>query len=61
MKLYIGNFLKPTKNFLKPERGCVYSADGISPCVNCMGGGNREIKVLVYEEINESSTTKGSV
>lgn len=51
--IYIGNFLKPTKNFLKPERGCVYSADGISPCVNCMGGGNREIKVLVYEEIDE--------
>lgn len=50
--IQIGNILKDT-NYSNPHRGRVYSTDGVSPCVNCMDGGNREIKVLVYEEIDE--------
>ena len=35
------------KGFANPQRGRVYSAKGISPCIDNMGGGNREPKFLI--------------
>lgn len=34
--------------FSNPQRGRVYSPDGLSPCIDNMGGGNREPKILGY-------------
>lgn len=32
-----------------PQHGRVYSAEGISPCINTMCGGNLQPKIVVYE------------
>lgn len=45
----IANLLPGTK-FSNCHEGRVYWAKGISPCINCMGGGNREPKYLVICE-----------
>lgn len=37
--------------FANPHRGRVYGIDGIAPCLNCNGGGNREIKILIEDEL----------
>ena len=41
----IGNIVS-TGNFNNPQRGRIYSADGISPSLNCCGGGGLEPKIL---------------
>lgn len=33
-------------NYKNPHRGRVYSIEGISPCLNCNEGGQREVKIL---------------
>lgn len=33
-------------NYKKPHRGRVYSIEGLSPCLNCNEGGQREVKIL---------------
>ena len=43
-----GNIVN-TGNWNNPQRGRIYSADGICPCINCMRGGGREPKIMVYE------------
>lgn len=47
----IGNLLED-KNFSNPQVGRVYSADGLSPCLNTMGGGGREPKVEIKDDEN---------
>ena len=41
-----------TGNWSSPQRGRIYSAEGIAPCCNCCGGGGLEPKILevVYED-----------
>lgn len=41
----IGNIVD-TGNFENPQRGRIYSADGLSPALNCVGGGGLEPKIL---------------
>lgn len=35
--------------FKNPQRGRVYSIEGIAPAVYCYGGGNLEPKIIVYD------------
>ena len=39
----------PTKTRANPDQGRVYDPDGLSPTLNCMGGGNRQPFVTVRE------------
>lgn len=39
----------PTKTRANPNQGRVYDTDGLSPCLNQMGGGNRQPFVTVRE------------
>lgn len=41
-----GNLYPDTDNFKNRTMGRVYSADGISPTINCCGGGDREPKII---------------
>lgn len=43
--LQIGNIVE-TGNFDNPQRGRIYSEEGISPALNCMRGGGLEPKIL---------------
>lgn len=43
--IQVGNLIKES-NYKNPQRGRVYLIEGISPCINCNGGGQREIKIL---------------
>lgn len=47
----IGNIVH-TGNWSSPQRGRIYSTEGIAPCCNCVGGGGQETKILeiVYEQ-----------
>lgn len=47
----IGNIVH-TGNWSSPQRGRIYSIDGVAPCCNCCGGGGRETKIMeiVYED-----------
>lgn len=49
----IGNIVK-TGNWGSPQRGRIYSVDGISPCIYCFQGGNLEPKILLYETHGDS-------
>ena len=42
----IGNLIQTSSYGGNPHRGRVYSLKGISPSLNCMGGGGREPKIL---------------
>ena len=42
----IGNLIQTNSFGGNPHRGRVYSSDGISQCLNCMGGGGREPKIF---------------
>ena len=42
----IGNLIQTNSFGGNPHRGRVYCINGISPCLNCMGGGGREPKIL---------------
>lgn len=49
--IQIGNLVDDTNiGFKNPQRGRVYSIDGISPCLNCCEGGGLEPKIIVYED-----------
>ena len=43
----IGNMIQTSSYGGNPHRGRVYSPKGISPSLNCMGGGGREPKILI--------------
>lgn len=46
----LGNIVS-TGNWNSPQRGRIYSSDGICPCISTCGGGGQEPKILeVYEE-----------
>ena len=45
----VGNIIKTTSYNGNPHRGRVYCITGISPCLNCMGGGGREPKIRIKE------------
>lgn len=49
----VGNLVS-TGNFDNPQRGRVYNPNGISPCLNTVGGGNLEPKIL----LNKSNIRK---
>lgn len=47
--IQIGNIVDDSKiGFKNPQRGRVYSINGIAPCLNCCGGGLVP-KIVVYE------------
>ena len=48
----IGNIVS-TGNFNNPQRGRIYSADGLSPALNCCGGGGLEPKILEENRIRK--------
>lgn len=45
----VGNIVNTTSFGGNPQRGRIYNTDGISPALNCVGGGGLEPKVLVRE------------
>ena len=49
----IGNLIKTNSFGGNPHRGRVYSSDGISPCLNCMGGGGLEPKIYINKQIRK--------
>ena len=43
----LGNIVDDSEiNFKNPQRGRIYSQEGVSPCLNCMEGGGLEPKIL---------------
>ena len=45
--MQIGNIVDDTNiGFKNPQRGRVYSSEGLSPCLNCCEGGDLEPKIL---------------
>lgn len=44
--IWLGNVC-PTKNRDNPNQGRVYAINGIAPCLNTIGGGNRQPMILV--------------
>lgn len=44
----VGNIVD-TGNWDNPQRGGVYDSDGVSPSLNCVGGGGLEPKIVVRE------------
>lgn len=65
----IGNIYPDTENFKNRTMGRVYTDEGISPTINCCGGGDREPKIIItdngnnetkgiYTESNETNTRK---
>lgn len=42
----VGNIYPDTENFKNRTMGRVYSPDGLSPTINCCGGGDREPKII---------------
>ena len=51
--IFLGNVF-PTKTRKNPNQGRVYSPEGLAPCLNTTGGGNREPMILV-----RANTEKG--
>ena len=43
--MQVGNIVS-TGNFKNPQRGRIYSSEGISPALNCVGGGGLEPKIV---------------
>lgn len=65
----VGNIYPDTENFKNRTMGRVYSDSGLSPTINCCGGGDREPKIIItdngnnetkgiYTESNETNTQK---
>lgn len=44
----VGNIVD-TGNFKNPQRGRIYSPDGVSPALNCCGGGGLEPKIVLQD------------
>lgn len=58
--IQVGNIVDDTYiGFKNPQRGRIYSADGISPCLNTVGGGNLEPKILTARTICMNSKVNG--
>lgn len=52
----LGNICK-TKNRDNPNQGRVYDKDYLSPCLNSMGGGNRQPMVIDTVKIKQATKT----
>ena len=48
--IQVGNLYPDTPRFKNRTSGRVYDINGISPCINTCGGGDREPKIVVYEQ-----------
>lgn len=57
--IQVGNIYPDTQTFHNRTMGRVYSADGVSPTINCCGGGDREPKILTEPLLIPEATTKG--
>lgn len=44
--MQVGNIWPDTEKFKNRTMGRVYNPDGISPTINCCGGGDREPKII---------------
>ena len=53
----LGNIVH-TGNWNSPQRGRIYSPEGVCPCLSTCGGGGQEPKIL---EMYENKETKGAV
>lgn len=47
----LGNIVQ-TGNWSSPQRGRIYSSNGIAPCLNTCGGGGLEPKILEIRDGN---------
>lgn len=48
--IQVGNIVDDTSiGFKNPQRGRIYSTEGLAPCLNCCGRGGLEPKIVVYE------------
>lgn len=54
--LQVGNYRDKETGFTNPQTGGVYSAEGISPTLNTMQGGDRQPKVLLSYRIRKLTT-----
>lgn len=52
----LGNIVH-TGNWNSPQRGRIYSPDGICPCLSTCGGGGQEPKILEMYENKETKET----
>lgn len=43
--IQLGNLIEDSA-YKNPHRGRVYSVEGIAPCLNCIEGGQREVKII---------------
>ena len=49
--IQVGNIVDDKNiGFKNPQRGRVYSIDGLSPCLNCCEGGGLEPKIILYKD-----------
>lgn len=54
--MQIGNIVDDTKiGFKNPQRGRVYSVEGLSPCLNCCEGGGLEPKIMEAKIIKKGN------
>ena len=55
--IQIGNLIKDIKHWDNPQRGRVYSVNGICPALNTVGGGGLEPKFLIRKDRIENQNT----
>lgn len=56
----VGNVC-PTKTRSNPNQGRVYDPSGISPTLSCMGGGNLEPHIIIYNDYNRRGVSDVSI
>lgn len=56
--MQVGNLYPDTDNFKNRTMGHVYSADGLSPTINCCGGGDREPKIIAMRGRNPDNPSE---
>lgn len=56
--MQVGNLYPDTDNFKNRTMGRVYSADGLSPTINCCGGGDREPKIIAMRGRNPDNPSE---
>lgn len=44
----VGNLIKK-QSWNSPQRGRIYSSLGVSPSMDTCGGGDRNVKIILYE------------
>lgn len=56
--MQIGN-CRPTKTRANPNQGRIYDTEGLAPCLNQMGGGNREPHIVESKVFVREATKRG--